>query len=300
MNILITGHRGFLGRHLKKGLREKFPHCNICICDTEIANLLEDKSLHIYNDTEFDYIFHLAAWTQAGDFCLYNQGDQWINNQKINTNILSYWKNHQSQAKLIAFGTSCAYPPDMVKTEKNYISELPDKDLFTYAMTKRMLLSGMQALAEQYDMRYIYFIPNTLYGPDFDEGDSHFIFDILKKIYAAKYEEAGPVVLWGSGNQCRELVYIEDAVKMIVDSIDKIDNEIINLGTGIEYRIKDYAQTICNYLDYNYEEVQFDTSAFEGVKSKKIEPNELLGACDFTSLENGLKEMTSYYINSKP
>ena len=41
---------------------------------------------------KFDEIYHLAAWTQAGDFCLKYPADQWINNQIINTNILNWWK----------------------------------------------------------------------------------------------------------------------------------------------------------------------------------------------------------------
>ncbi len=71
--------------------------------------------------------------------------------------MLCYWKEHQPQAKLIAFGTSCAYPPDKIKSEDNYFNGTPDKDLFTYAMTKRMLLTGMKALSKQYDMKFLYF-----------------------------------------------------------------------------------------------------------------------------------------------
>ena len=58
---------------------------------------------------KFDQIYHLAAWTQAGDFCLYHAGEQWIINQQINTNVLWFWREHQPQAVLIAMGTGIAW-----------------------------------------------------------------------------------------------------------------------------------------------------------------------------------------------
>ena len=50
---------------------------------------------------KYDEIYHLAAWTQAGDFCLKNQGMQWIINQQINTNIVKWWQENQAKAKFI-------------------------------------------------------------------------------------------------------------------------------------------------------------------------------------------------------
>ena len=303
MNILITGHRGFVGRHLKKGLLGKLPLKKIFVSDSSRLNLLEPLDHSIIN-CELDYIFHLAAWTKAGDFCLHHPGEQWINNQKINTNILCYWKEHQPQAKMVAFGTSCAYPPEKEKMEDNYFNGVADKDLFTYAMTKRMLLTGMQAFAKQYDMKFLYFIPNTLFGPDFDIEDSHFIFDLIKKICAAKYEgyygweEMKKVVLWGSGNQRRELIYVKDAIDLIINSLH-LNNEIINIGTGKERSIKEYAKMICDYVEYNYEEIEFDRSAFEGVKSKYLPPNKIVGSCEKTSLVKAMKETIDYYIKVK-
>lgn len=297
MNILITGHRGFVGRHLKKGLLDNLSLKKIFVSDSSRLNLLEPLDHSIIN-CELDYIFHLAAWTKAGDFCLHHPGEQWINNQKINTNILCYWKEYQPQAKMIAFGTSCAYPPEKEKTEDNYFNGIADKDLFTYAMTKRMLLAGMQAFAKQYDMKFLYFIPNTLFGPDFDIEDSHFIFDLIKKICAAKHEGNKPVTLWGSGNQCRELIYVKDAIDLIIGSL-QLNNKIINLGTGKERSIKEYAKMICDYVEYNYEEIEFDTSAFEGVKSKYLPPNKIVGSCGKTPLEDAIKETIDYYRGIK-
>jgi GDP-L-fucose synthase len=296
--VLITGLTGYLGRHLKKHIDEL--GWEIFISNSKVANLMDDKNLHVYNDVKFDYIFHLAAHTKAGDYCLYHKGDQFEINQTINTNILKYWRTMQPQAKMVAMGTSCSYSPDIPMTEDNYLLGEPEKGLYTYAMTKRMLLVGLKAYAEQFGLKYIYYVPSTLYGIDFDLDDSHFIFDLIKKIYSGKTDDT-KVELWGNGYQKRELIYVDDAIKIIMDTLH-LENEIINLGSGEEHSIRDFAKVICNYVGYNEEKIIYDTSKYVGVLSKKIVTNKLftiLNSFEFTNPKEGIKQTLDYYINRK-
>lgn len=293
-NILITGASGFLGRHLIK--KFKSIGWNFYISNTKVGNLMDDKNLHLYNDIKFDYIFHLAVDTKAGDYCLKHQGQQWLNNQTINTNILKYWKQYQHQSKMIAFGTSCAYSDNETeKTEDKYFIGLPNKDLNVYAMTKRMLLLGLESFNKQYGMKYLYFIPNTLYGEDFEKEDNHFIFDLIKKISAAKYENK-TAILWGSGNQKRELIYVNDVVNFIINNLS-IDNERINIATGKEYSISEYAKIICDYIDYDYNQIIFDKNCYEGQISKVLNPSKIAGPCNQTCIDDGLKKTIDFYIS---
>ena len=113
-------------------------------------------------------------------------------------------------------------------TEENYLVGLPGKDLFTYAMTKRMLLTGLMAFEKQYGLKWLCFIPSTLYGPGFQQHDNHFIFDLVRKIYNGKHY-GDEVELWGDGYQRRELIYVEDAIDAMLNLLDQ-ENEIFNLG----------------------------------------------------------------------
>jgi len=294
--VLITGVSGFLGRHFLKSIEQL--KWNVSISNTKIANLMDDKNLHIYNDTKFDYIFHLAAHTKAGDYCLYHKGEQFEINQRINSNILKYWNDHQPQAKMIAMGTSCSYAPDMLMAEENYLKGQPDEGLYTYAMTKRMLLVGLKSYAEQYGLKYMYYIPSTLYGPLFELDDSHFIFDLIKKIYKGKHQDA-PVELWGDGFQRRELIYVQDAVDIILKTLH-LDNKILNLGTGQEHTIREFARKVCSVIGYNPEKIHYDTSKYVGVKSKKTDVSNFkkeIRNFTFTELDQGLEKTISYYTN---
>jgi GDP-L-fucose synthase len=301
MNIVITGATGFLGVSLCRAL-ESQGH-QLTKLNSRNCDLTKQDSLLAFNGCKYDRIYHLAAWTQAGDFCIHHPGEQWIINQQINTNVLAWWQIYQPQAKLICMGTSCAYAPDVEMVEENYLLGRPIDSLFTYAMTKRMLYIGLEALRKQFGLKYACFVPSTLYGPGYhtDGRQMHFIFDLIRKILRAKlYGE--PVVLWGDGNQRRELVFIDDFVKIMLQLADKCENEIINVGAGEEFTIRHFAQIICRQVGYDFDAIQFDTTQYVGAKSKCLEISKLRNLiCDLrlTPLEVGLERTIEWFHREK-
>lgn len=297
MKILVTGATGFLGTHLCGQLMAQ-GH-DITKINSKNCDLTQENSLLFFNKDSYDQIFHLAAWTQAGDFCLYHTGEQWLINQKINTNILNWWHESQPQAKFICMGTSCAYDPDLPLSEDHYLTGMPIDSLFTYAMTKRMLYTGLLALNKQYGHKYLCLVPSTLYGADYhtDGRQMHFIFDLIRKIIRGKlYNE--PVILWGDGYQSRELVYVEDFAALGVKLAQTVDNDLINIGAGEEYTIRHFAELICAEVGYDFNLIQFDTSRYVGAKSKCLMVDKLKETVpdfDLTPLELGLSKTIKWF-----
>lgn len=290
MRVLVTGGTGFLGTSLCAQLAARGDE--VVKLGSKNCDLTDARSLDAFNTTKYDRIFHLAAWTQAGDFCLAHPGEQWLINQRINTNVLAWWQARQPQAKLIAMGTSCAYPPDGELTEDRFLDGMPIDSLFTYAMTKRMLYVGLLALAKQFGLKYLCLVPSTLYGTGYhtDGRQMHFVFDLIRKILRGKlYGE--PVVLWGDGYQARELVYVDDFARIALQLSDDVSNELVNIGAGEEFPIRHFAKLICDHVGYDFNAVQFDTSRYVGARSKCLSVRKLhrlLPDLRLTPLADGL------------
>tara|TARA_Y100001963_G_scaffold159405_1_gene262942 strand:+ start:7470 stop:8384 length:915 start_codon:yes stop_codon:yes gene_type:complete len=286
MNVLITGATGFVGRHLTPEIELK-GHNVKTVSSTDFDKIwwLEGK---------FDIIIHLAVKTAAGGYCQKHPGEQYITNSSINADMMAYWAQYQRQAKMITFGSSCAYDKNEQKTEENYLNGQPEPGYEVYGYNKRSLLIGLRALNKEYGMRYNYMIPSTFYGPNYNLDDKHFIFDLIRKIVDAK--NGGPeVTLWGDGHQTRELIFIQDAVNIIINTIEgRINTDVFNLSTGKEYSIRTYAQTICNIVGYDFNKIKWDLDAFVGSKSKNL-VNTHLKHFEFTSIEEGLEDTIDYY-----
>lgn len=290
MNIvLVTGSSGFLGRYLVKKLEEN--GVEVVKLNSKNCDLRNKEDLIKIPQKKYDHIFHLAAWTQAGDFCEYHSGEQWIINQEINTNILSWWQRYCPKAKMIAFGTSVSYASENSLVEINYSSGSPIDKFKAYAMSKRMLLVGLECLKKQYDMNYLYVIPSTLYGPEYhnDGRQLHFIYDIIRKILEGKKNNK-EVELWGDGYQRRELVYVEDFVEILIKLNKVASNDIFNIGAGKDFSIRDFVEIVCEKINFDMNLVKYDKNAYVGVKSKILNIEKISNLIDFKqkSIDEGI------------
>jgi GDP-L-fucose synthase len=297
MKIIVTGSSGFLGNALCAYL-EAQGH-TLTKLNSKNCDLRRAESLSAFDATPYDLLFHLAAWTQAGDFCIKHPGEQWIINQQINTNVLSWWATAQPQAKLVFMGTSCVYAPESELRETDYMLGEPIDSLYTYAMTKRMLYQGARALSQQFGLRYLCAVPSTLYGAGYhtDGRQMHFIFDLIRKIIRGK-EYGEPVVLWGDGHQKRELVLVDDFVKILWALTQEFDNEIFNIGAGEEYSIRTFAESICREVGYPADKIEYDTSRYVGAKSKCLNIDKIRAALPYFSLQpldHGLRTTISWF-----
>lgn len=301
MRVFITGAGGFLGTALSRALKGRGDE--LTAPNSRDADLTRQGALDRYSSQRYEAIYHLAAWTQAGDFCLRHPGEQWVINQQINTNVLAWWQASQPQAKLVFMGTSCAWAPGSDLVEEKYMDGEPIESLYTYAMTKRMLLQGARALNRQYGLKYLCTVPSTLYGPGYhtDGRQMHFIFDLIRKIIRGK-ELGEPVVLWGDGHQRREIVFVDDFVRALLFLAGRVDDDLVNIGAGQDHSIRDFAGAICAVVGFPQEKIQYDVSRYVGAKEKSLSIRKLRAIMPNyspTPLRQGLEATVRWFYESK-
>ena len=267
MNIIVTGATGFVGRHLVPKLRT-LGH-SVMEYDSKTLNRLRI----VEGLQPVDYIIHLAVKTAAGGYCQTHSGDQYLINSEINSLVMNTWKKDFPKAKMITFGSSCSYDKNIVKTEDNYLRGEVETGYEVYGNVKRNLLIGLKAMKQQFGMNYSFLIPSVFYGPNYELDDKHFIFDLIRKIVNAK----------------------NDAVDIIIKAMEW-DLDIVNLSSGKEHPIHEYAKAICNIIGYDSSNINYDITKFVGSKSKNL-INTHLTDFEFTSLEEGLKQTITYYEN---
>ena len=104
----------------------------------------------------------------------------------------------------------------------------------------------------------------------------------------------------GNPNTKRELTFSEDIADACVYFLKKKSkNKIINIGTGKDYSIKDYAKFIMKEMNLNLK-INF-TGKFTGINRKLLDVKLMkkLGFQPRTNLKKGFKMTYNYLLKEK-
>lgn len=109
-------------------------------------------------------------------------------------------------------------------------------------------------------------MPTNLYGPNdnYDLKTSHFYPALISKIYKAKKNNKKDLIIWGDGKPKRELMYVDDLASACEFFLkNKTKHTLINIGSGEERSIKEYANLIMKKLNIKLK-IKFDKSKPNG------------------------------------
>ena len=132
------------------------------------------------------------------------------------------------------------------------LSDYLEKTNEPYAIAKIAGLKMCESYNFQYNTNYLCLMPCNLYGPNdnYDLETSHFLPALIRKVHEAKINNRKSVNLWGNGLAKRELLHVDDLADACLFFLKKnIKDSIINIGSGEEYRIKDYLKIIMDNLN---------------------------------------------------
>ena len=77
--------------------------------------------------------------------------------------------------------------------------------------------------------------------------------------------------LWGDGKTKRELIYVDDLAEAIVYFLDKkLSKNLINIGSGIEKTIGQYAKLVCEIIGVRLK-IKYENKLLTGTPRKLLD-----------------------------
>jgi GDP-L-fucose synthase len=178
---------------------------------------------------------------------------------------------------LIFLGSSCVYPRLCKQPIKeSYLMEGPlEKTNDAYAVAKIAGIKMCESYNQQYKTNYKCLMPTNTFGPNdnYDQLTSHFLPALIKKAHQIKINKKDKISLWGNGLAKREVIYVDDLANACVFFMKKkTKHTLINIGTGKDYRIKDYAKMILKLIVPNKKiKIIYDSSKPNGTPRKLLD-----------------------------
>ena len=145
-------------------------------------------------------------------------------------------------------------------------------------------------------------MPTNLFGPgdNFHPENSHVPAALLSRFHNAKINSEKASIVWGSGMPKREFLYVDDLVDALVYLLKNYSEALhINIGTGTDIPIKDFAYKVKECVGYNGNLI-FDKSKPDGMQRKALDISKLtqLGWTPKFSLDEGLAKYYEWFVEN--
>tara|TARA_B100000989_G_scaffold87695_1_gene63257 strand:+ start:55136 stop:56056 length:921 start_codon:yes stop_codon:yes gene_type:complete len=292
--IFLAGHKGHLGSAIYKKLIKK-GYKNIVTRDRNKLNLLNQRDTSIFLKKNKPNIVIIAA-AKVGGILANNKyrADFIYENLQIQNNLIH--SSYKAGIKNLVFlGSSCIYPKGINNkiNEKMLLSGKLEYTNEPYAIAKIAGIKLCENYNIQYKTNYKCLMPCNSYGPNdnYHIENSHFFAALIKKIQLAKKNKKKSITLWGSGKPKRELIYVDDIADACIFFMNKkISDTLVNIGTGIDFSITQYAKFLMREFKVNLK-IIYDKSKPDGIKRKLLDTSlaKRYGWVSKTSLKKGIK-----------
>ena len=282
MKILITGHKGFVGKYFIK----KYNDHEIIGIDLKDGNdcrtFFKEK-----NNLNFDLAIHLAAIV-GGRMTIEGNPLSIADDLSIDSEFIQ-WCLRTKPKRVVYFSSSAAYPIKLQNLSDKYKLKETDIDLqdsstpdMTYGWAKLTGEFCLQFL-ESHGISVNIFRPFSGYGTDQDLD-----YPFPSYIKRAK-ERKNPFEIWGDGEQVRDFIHIRDIVDAVDEAIKQDIKGPINLGSGIATSFNELQKLVCKIEGYD-PDVFHKKTAPVGVMYRCSDPSKMLSFYKpKISLEQGIR-----------
>ncbi len=301
--IYIAGHNGMVGSAIWRNLTSK-GYTNIIGKSSSELDLRDQKAVNDFFLIDKPEIVIDAAARVGGILANNDFPYQFLmENMQIQNNLLDA-SLKANVDKFIFLGSSCIYPklaPQPLKEEYLLTDSLEPTNEW-YAIAKITGVKACEAIRKQYNKDYFSLMPTNLYGSNdnFDLHTSHVLPAMIRKFHEAKLNGNIPVTLWGSGTPKREFLHVEDLADAVVYAIEnKLEDNLFNVGTGVDLSIKELAEIIQQTVGH-IGEIIWDASKPDGTPRKLMDVSKLSNAGwnAKIKLEDGIRQTYTWFLEN--
>jgi UDP-glucose 4-epimerase len=302
MISLITGGAGFIGSHVAR-------HClalnhEVVVLDDlsggfksqvpEGAHFVEgsitDAALveRLFNEHDFDYVYHLAAYAAEG-LSHFIRRFNYTNNLVGSINLINAAVRYE--VKCFVFTSSIAV---YGVSQLPILESMPPQPEDPYGISKYAVELDLHSAHQMFGLNSIIFRPHNVYGEHQNIGDR---YRNVIGIFMNQIMRGEPLTIFGDGTQTRAFSYIDDVAPHIARSVDcqAAYNETFNVGADTPYTVKYLAEVVSRAFGVE-PQLKYEPARNEVLHaySNHEKARRLLGAVTTVELEEGIRRMTAW------
>ena len=272
--IYVAGHKGLIGSAILRKLKfEKYS--NLLFRTKKQLDLTNQLDTYKFLKKNRPDAVIIAAAKVGGINANNTLKAEFIYENLAIQNNLIHGSYKAGVKNLIFLGSSCVYPKKCKQPikEKYLLSGYLEKTNEPYAIAKIAGINLCSSYNYQYGLNYKCLMPCNSYGinDNYDPNSSHFLPALIRKIIQAIKNKKDYIEIWGSGKPLREVIISDDVADACIFFLKKKTKEpLINIGSGIEKSVNDYAKFIMKYLQLKLK-IKNKNNSLDGTPRKLLD-----------------------------
>ena len=291
--VYVAGHSGMAGSAIVRRLQRE--ECEILTADHRSLDLRDQGQTEAWLAEHRPDVVIVAAALVGGIYA--NDAypaDFIVDNLAIALNTIR-GAHKTGVKKLLNLGSSCIYPklaPQPMSEDALLTGPLEPTNEW-YAVAKIAAIKLCEAYRKQHGSDFISVMPTNLYGrgDNYHPQNSHVPAALIRRFHEGKLANAPSVVVWGSGRPRREFLCADDLADASIFVLQHYSApQFLNVGTGQDVTIAEFAELVRDVVGYNGE-IVYDTARPDGPPQKLLDVSSLkaLGWQPKVSLREGLQ-----------
>lgn len=308
MRALVTGGAGFIGSHLVDRLLAEGHHVSVVddLSTGSLANLAEARragqgrldiiTLDISRPETVDVVararpgvvFHLAAQADVRVSVARPVHDAEVN---VIGSLQVLEGARQAGVDKVVFtasgGTLYGEPSRLPVTE-----DQPQAPVSPYGVAKKAVGDYLHSYRALHDLEFTALALGNVYGP---RQDPHGEAGVVA-IFAGRLRAGEPCSIFGTGEQTRDFVYVDDVVDALCRAVDRAGGMLLNIGTGAETSVNHLYAEMARLAGHEGKRAVYQPARPGELDRIALDPSRArihLGWSPFTPLADGLAAVLS-------